>query len=43
MTKGKGQKDKEKLEDTKEVMRCRKQKDRKYNDKRKRVKGLREA
>ena len=44
MTKEKGQKDKEKLEDTKEVIRSRKQKnDRQYNDKRKRAKGQREA
>ena len=31
MTKEKGQKDKEKLEDTKEVIRSRKSKDRKHN------------
>ena len=44
MTKGKGQKDKEKLADTKKVIRSRKQKkDRQYNDKRKRAKGQREA
>ena len=44
MTKGKGQKDKEKLEDTKEVTRSRKQKnDKQYNDKRKKAKGQREA
>ena len=35
MTKEKGQKDKEKLEGTKKVIRSRKQKDRQYNDKRK--------
>ena len=44
MTKEKGQKDKEKLEDTKEVIKSRKlEKDRQYNDKIKRVKGQREA
>ena len=43
MTKRKGQKYKEKLEDTKDVIRSTKQKDRQYNDKRKRVKGQREA
>jgi hypothetical protein len=44
MTKEKGQKDKEKLEDTKEVIKSRKlEKDRQYNDKMKRAKGQREA
>ena len=44
MTKDKGQKDKEKLEDTKEVIRNRQLKnDRQYNDKRKKAKGQREA
>ena len=44
MTNEKGQKDKEKLEDTKEVIRSRKQKkDRQYNEKRKKAKGQREA
>ena len=44
MTKEKGQKDKEKLEDTKEVIRSRKQKnERQYNDKMKRTKGQRQA
>jgi hypothetical protein len=44
MTKEKGQKDKEKLEGTKEVIRSRKwKKDRQYNDKMKRAKGQREA
>ena len=44
MTKEKRQKDKEKLEGTKEVIRNRKQKnDRQYNDKRKKAKGQREA
>ena len=43
MTKEKWQKDKERLEDTKEVIRIRKQeKDRQYNDKMKRAKGQRE-
>ena len=44
MTKGKGKKDKEKLEDTKEVIRSRKQKnDKQYNGKRKKAKGQREV
>jgi hypothetical protein len=44
MTKDKGQKDKEKLEDTKEVIRNRQLKnDRQCNDKRKKAKGQREA
>ena len=44
MTKEKEQKDKEKLEDTKEVIRSRKQKnDRQYNYERKKAKGQREA
>jgi hypothetical protein len=44
MTKEKRQKYKEKLEDTKEVIRSRKlEKDRQYNDKMKRAKGQREA
>ena len=43
MTKEKGQKDKEKLEGTKEIIRSRKQKDRQYNAKMKRAKGEREA
>ena len=43
MTKEKGQKYKEKLEDTKDVIRSPKYKDRQYNDKLKRAKGQREA
>ena len=43
MTKEKEQKDKEKLEDTKEVIRSRKQKDSQYNDKMKSAKGQTEA
>ena len=44
MTKEKGQKDKEKLEDTKEVIRSRKLKnDRQYNYERKKAKRQREA
>ena len=43
MTKEKRQKDKEKLEGTKEVIRSRKQNDRQYNDKRKKAQGQREA
>jgi hypothetical protein len=44
MTKKKGQKDKEKLQDTKKVIRsCKLKKDRQYNDKMKRAKGQREA
>ena len=44
MTKEKVQKDKEQFEDTKEVIKSRKQeKDRQYNNKMKRAKGQREA
>ena len=43
MTKGKGQRNKEKLDDTKEVIKSLKQKDKQYNDKMKRPKGQREA
>ena len=44
MTKEKGQKDKEKLEDTKGVIRsCKQKNDKQYNEKGKRTKGQREA